>query len=586
MPDPRNNKGRKRKPVRSRAAKASAPQASAPQAPASQSPAELEFILDDLQKVYGRIKGQTEMIRNACGAIDAKRADYERMAWGGPWPTMVVDCGGVITQASAGLAEMLGMDREEIVGRPLAALVVREHAQRVIEDLSFCAQSPTAQQIECDLCSPHGTLIPVIASCQAASGRGTGAVRVALTDISHRKRTEKVLRDNAEQLAAANLALAGKSEQLRHMSAQLVMAEQNERRRIADLLHDHVQQLLVASKMRLDVMISHHPEIGERGKTLLGVLQEAIESLRSLSVELRPPALQERGLCATLSWLAEWMHKKHSLRVEVQADPAADRLSLEVQVALFQAIRELLFNVVKHSGVLKARVTLAHDEPTDEIVVTVADRGVGLDTSRMWASEFGHLGIPSIRERLHALGSDLEVDSTPGAGTRVTIRAKLGADAGSPDDLALEGDTPDSIVAGVRGEGVRVLIVDDHALVRQGVSLLLHHQPGIEVVGEAANGREALEMVRRHAPDVILMDINMPEMNGIEATRRVKQLMPQVVVIGLSMHDLSELAQAMRDAGADGYVNKAAPSDELIRAIRGHVEKHELPAQKMRLVTA
>jgi two-component system response regulator DegU len=116
-----------------------------------------------------------------------------------------------------------------------------------------------------------------------------------------------------------------------------------------------------------------------------------------------------------------------------------------------------------------------------------------------------------------------------------------------------------------------VLIADDHALVREGIGLLLQFDEGFEVVAEAANGHEALELAQKHTPDVVLMDVNMPEMDGIEATRRLKEVLPGVHVIGLSMHEQGDLAESMREAGADGYISKAAPSDELLKAIRREI---------------
>jgi DNA-binding NarL/FixJ family response regulator len=96
---------------------------------------------------------------------------------------------------------------------------------------------------------------------------------------------------------------------------------------------------------------------------------------------------------------------------------------------------------------------------------------------------------------------------------------------------------------------------------------LVNGQPLIQVVGEAANGREAIEQVRRLRPDVVLMDVSMPEMDGIEATRRIKAEWPGVRVIGLSMHDDEHISQAMRAAGAEGFLSKTASPAELLKVI-------------------
>ena len=114
---------------------------------------------------------------------------------------------------------------------------------------------------------------------------------------------------------------------------------------------------------------------------------------------------------------------------------------------------------------------------------------------------------------------------------------------------------------------IRILIADDHAIVRDGVRLLLQSQPDIEVVAEASNGREALEQARLFLPDIVLMDIAMPVMNGLEATAAIKQELPEVKVLALTMHDDYEYFLELLHHGASGYVLKGASSTQLLAAI-------------------
>ena len=114
----------------------------------------------------------------------------------------------------------------------------------------------------------------------------------------------------------------------------------------------------------------------------------------------------------------------------------------------------------------------------------------------------------------------------------------------------------------------KVLLVDDHVIVRQGLKALLSDEPDMEVVGEANNGREALEKLAALEPDVILMDISMPGLNGIEATRQIKQRYPDVKVVILSMHANEEYVFQVLQAGAAGYVLKLSDSMEVLTAIR------------------
>ncbi len=115
---------------------------------------------------------------------------------------------------------------------------------------------------------------------------------------------------------------------------------------------------------------------------------------------------------------------------------------------------------------------------------------------------------------------------------------------------------------------IRVMLADDHLVVRSGLCMLLEAKPDMEIVAEAESGREAVEKARALRPDVILMDIQMPDMNGIEAAERIKSISPQTAVLALTMHEDDHYFFEMLHAGASGYVPKRAAPDELINAIR------------------
>jgi two-component system response regulator NreC len=115
---------------------------------------------------------------------------------------------------------------------------------------------------------------------------------------------------------------------------------------------------------------------------------------------------------------------------------------------------------------------------------------------------------------------------------------------------------------------IRVLVVDDHTIVREGVRILLEAQPDIQVVGEAADGEDALTQVRELQPDIVLIDLAMPRLNGLEATRAIKRDYPQIYVIALTMYESDEYFFQVLNAGASGYVLKKAASSDLLAAIR------------------
>jgi DNA-binding NarL/FixJ family response regulator len=120
---------------------------------------------------------------------------------------------------------------------------------------------------------------------------------------------------------------------------------------------------------------------------------------------------------------------------------------------------------------------------------------------------------------------------------------------------------------------IKILLVDDHALLRKGISLLLQEDNEIEVVGEASNGEEALEQVKALKPDIVVMDISMPKLNGIEATKQIVATSPESKVIALSIHSAKHFVEGMLDAGAAGYLLKESLPEELILAIRVVMDK-------------
>lgn len=116
-------------------------------------------------------------------------------------------------------------------------------------------------------------------------------------------------------------------------------------------------------------------------------------------------------------------------------------------------------------------------------------------------------------------------------------------------------------------KSIKVLIAEDHTIVRQGLARLLSDQPGLEVIGQAVNGRDAVEMAEKLNPDIIIMDIAMPKMNGIEASKRIRKLLPKTKILILSMYSHEHYIHELLEVGVSGYLLKDSSGRDIIKAI-------------------
>ncbi|MGD1000846.1 MAG: PAS domain S-box protein [Candidatus Brocadiia bacterium] len=400
-----------------------------------------------------------------------------------------------------------------------------------------------------------------------------GRFAVVFFDISERKRAEEALRElnlSLERRVTERTAeVQQQADQLRALAVDLSQAEQRERKRLAGILHDHIQQLLVAAQLQLSLIERADPTtVRSTAQGINSIIAEAITASRSLTVELSPPILHQSGLTAALTWLAAREEETHLFKVHVRANSDAEPADPDVRALLFSSVQELLLNAVKHSGVREAQLIMRRSKENWTQII-VEDKGKGFDPSAIAAHRGGGFGLFSIQQRLAYLGGRMEVDSAPGRGARFVLMIPIGQ-AAAKEAASAAPTAPPAAMAPVhtKGRRISVLLVDDHRIMRQGLTSLLEFEEDIEVVAEAENGRQAVELAHQYVPDVIIMDVNMPVMNGIEATRILSKELPEVKVIALSMHQERDTAEAMRQAGAVAYLTKGGPSEDLVAAIR------------------
>jgi CheY-like chemotaxis protein/two-component sensor histidine kinase len=386
-----------------------------------------------------------------------------------------------------------------------------------------------------------------------------------------------------EELQAANAELSRLTDQLRSLTMELAQAEDRERKRLSEILHDELQQLLTGARYQLGALARQAGADSPSAEALQRV-EELIETsaakARALSHELRPAVLEQADLGPALEWLAADLEEKHGLkaRVEVRGEERPE-LAAGIKVFLFKAARELLFNVVKHSGGSDAWVMLRKSR--DRIELTVRDEGDGFSPQSLGqpgraGTGFGLFGI---RERLRLLGGSMNVESAPGRGVIVELQLPRGpvpaTERSAPrgEELAPVEEGAGTPAASVTEAGpIRVLLADDHPDARQGLDALLAEHDDVEVVGEAENGRDVIELARRLKPDVILMDLSMPILDGISATEAIKREHPAMRVVGLSMYGETDLARRMVGAGAETCLSKTDAPETILEALRGGPE--------------
>jgi PAS domain S-box-containing protein len=235
-----------------------------------------------------------------------------------------------------------------------------------------------------------------------------------------------LLQDITYQKQAEGKILAYQ-DQLRSLASELVLTEERERRQIATALHDQIGQTLALVNIKLGALreIDGTGGLSDSIDDIREMVNSAIRKSQSLIFEISPPVLYELGLDAALSSLAEYFSKEHGIPIDFSDDKQPKPLSRDIGVLLFQSVRELLVNAVKHSRA--RRVTISSRRQESQIRILVEDDGIGFNVEENGVPKGpGHgFGLFSIRERIRTLGGSIEIESNPGCGARVTLTGPL-----------------------------------------------------------------------------------------------------------------------------------------------------------------
>lgn len=314
--------------------------------------------------------------------------------------TLIPD--GTVFYCNGRFGEMLQSDCEKLVGTSFRDLIVPEEQSRF--EAIFQQTLPHGIREEFTLQTAKGNRMPVQLSMYLLGIDKLSGFAILATDISERVASE---------------------EKIRSLAAELTRVEHEERHRISQVLHDDLQQRLFAVKAQLtflkdtNLSADTYRELDQ----IQATLSESIAITRNLSVDISPIVLQGEGLIEALTWLSFRMKEQYDLQVDLDAKGTQPPLDDHMRVLLFQSIRELLFNVVKHAGVLEAQVTL--EQMNGRTCITVSDDGRGFDSEAVLGDPQAAHGLLIIQERLNLLGCHMEMVSKPGEGTRIVIELPI-----------------------------------------------------------------------------------------------------------------------------------------------------------------
>ena len=313
-------------------------------------------------------------------------------------PLVTISVDGKITDVNHASEEVTGVSRAQLIGSDFSDYFTEPEKARAGYKEVF--QRGYVRDYPLELKHQDGHVTPVLYNASVYrddAGRIMG-VFAAARDITERKRAESALRK---------------------LASELVMAEERERKRIAGVLHDDVAQTLAAVKMRIDMIKDAPSDQDLTLKEAKALLLQSIQETRALMSDIGNPLLSDLGLQAACESLANRLMEGHQVRITCDIQDAYKHLNADVKTLLYQVVRELLNNVVKHSKARNAHVKINMGNGYFHLKVT--DDGVGFDTHTIGVpSVEGGFGLYSIRERLISINGRLWIESTLGRGTEVT----------------------------------------------------------------------------------------------------------------------------------------------------------------------
>jgi DNA-binding NarL/FixJ family response regulator/signal transduction histidine kinase len=354
-------------------------------------------------------------------------------------------------------------------------------------------------------------------------------------------------------------------------------AVRDERDRLAREIHGVLAQTITGLVMQLDSLATAVPAdspLHDRLEQARGMGRSAAAETRRLVWNLRPASVDLRRPRVVVTEEAGRFERRANLHPQVDVVGEDRMIASEIGAVVQRLMHVTLENVMRHSGASQVRILLNYG--LHGLSVQVEDDGKGFDPEMLNLS-VGRLGLASVAERARQVGGNLRIESAAGQGTRVQV--ELPFDPAPP--LPKERAVPVQPVIEPRVEPaadgpIRIVLIDDHAMVRDGLSRMLREQPDFRVLEAVSTGAEGLRAIAELKPDVVLCDLQLPDIPGTEVIARARAHFPDIRCLVVTTFDDDDYIYEAIKAGAKGYVLKDASAVELMEAVHAVARNESL----------
>ena len=372
-------------------------------------------LIHELQVHQVELEMQNEEMRGAQTELEESRGRYQELYDFAPVGYVTLDPFGLILESNLTAATLLNVTRAAIIGKHIQSFMDRESADAFHLFLRKPLPPGMKEILPCRLRPEEGKPFEISLNVGGEFDRSDRLVRyrVVLVDVSRLKLMERQALETADRL--------------RSLASELSLSEERTRRAIAQTLHDEVGQTLALACMKISS--AHNLP---KDKAMEKIVQEqhdmlvlAIKQTRALMTEISPPGLHDLGLGAAIDWMAERMSSEHGIAIEMVKTGDLSDLEQDLRIMLYQMTKELLVNIVKHSGASHVLVTVERDDHTISIKAKDDGKGFNAKGAGSPAADSG-FGLFSIRERLKSYHGSLQIESQKGKGTTVSVRLPVG----------------------------------------------------------------------------------------------------------------------------------------------------------------